>query len=257
MSSRVLSEAAFARVIRAGDSQRFEIDLKLHRESLLNDAVAFAGAKPASLPTPHATVLRGKPCVSYSDFSTHLILRAIARHLQRRLKISLPNRDRIVRGVIESLMDATPMYVMRRDITSFYESIPLGSLRETLLFDTASSAQVRAFLRVYFEQHCSGKICGLPRGIGLSAVLAEIAMRRFDQRVREIPGVYKYFRFSDDMIIFSYRPASDLAPLVADAVPEPMQFNKTKSYDVCLADPKNSTSEVGFEFLGYRFDVSA
>jgi hypothetical protein len=257
LSVSVLSARAFARVIRAGDSQRFAVNLKTERSALIDAAVNTALQVPATLPEFHATVLRGKPCVSYSDFSTNLILRSIARHLQQRLAIRPPNRDQIVLGVIQSLMDSTPMYVMRRDISSFYEHIPISPLRDRLLYDTASSLQIRAFLRAYFDQHCGERECGLPRGVGLSAILAEIAMRDFDQQVREIPGVYKYYRFSDDIIVFAFSSHDSVAEKLSQALPGGMRFNVSKSHDLDLSGTaRTGQASVSFDYLGYSFAVT-
>lgn len=253
----VLSKRAFAAVIRAGDSRRFAVDLKKSREAIISDAVNIASLRPASLPKFHATNIRGKACVSYSDFPTHLILRSIARHLQQRYRVKLPNRERMIRGVIESLLDSTPMYVLRRDISSFYETVPISPLRDKLLDHSASPAQVRDFIRAFFEQHCSHHPHGLPRGVGLSAILAEIAMDHFDQTIRQIPGVYKYYRYSDDILIFSFLPSEQVAKAVTDCLPQPMKFNRKKSFDLPLtcSDEKIAAQKT-FEYLGYHFSTS-
>jgi hypothetical protein len=128
------------------------------------------------------TRIRGKLVVSYSRYNDHLLLRAVARHLQRRLHVSLPNRERLVRGVIESLMDSTPMSILRRDISAFYESIPVAALRDKLLYDTASSTRVRNVFKKYFDQHCSGQENGIPRGVSVALFL------RFQDRLRDWRG---------------------------------------------------------------------
>jgi hypothetical protein len=243
--------------VRAGDSQRFGLDLKLEGSEIIEVASAAVLGSEVDLSVYSSTPIRGKPCISYQDYHAHLLLRAIARHLRRRLRISLPNRDRMIMGVIETLLDGTPAYVIRRDITSFYESIPVEPLREKLVFDTASSALVRNYLRKYFETHCpNAESCGLPRGVGLSALLAEISMRGFDAAVKTIPGVFKYYRFSDDIIIFSTtNPDSFLTQLDA-ALPETMSFNPDKSDEYFLPGKSSSPNdEIDFEYLGYSFSA--
>lgn len=43
---------------------------------------------------------------------------------------------------------------------------------------------------------------GLPRGLGISAVLSELYMKYFDLSIRRVGGVYYYARFVDDIIVF-------------------------------------------------------
>lgn len=254
MGYSVFSQESFAAAIRAGDSQRFAVDLKTDRQKIIQDALAEVNSEPKLEPFAVAMV-RGKECVSYLRYIDHLILRIVSRHLLRRLRLTLPSRYKIIKGVIESLMDATPMYVLRRDITSFYESIPIAALRDRLLYDTASSEKVRRVLRRYFGQHCSTSANGIPRGIGLSAVLAEIAMREFDRQVREVPGVYKYYRFSDDIVIFGFEGIGEIETAITNLLPAGMTFSQRKSVNVNLDETDGAVPEREFEYLGYRFRI--
>ena len=46
---------------------------------------------------------------------------------------------------------------------------------------------------------------GLPRGLNISATLAELYMKDFDHNIVTTDGVFYYSRFVDDIIIFSYK----------------------------------------------------
>ncbi|MEW9275138.1 antiviral reverse transcriptase Drt3a [Gluconobacter oxydans] len=260
MGYTVFSVGGLAQVVRAGDSRRFKIDLKNDRNAIIADASVNALAGEIKLNTFHTTSLRGHLCVSYSDYSSALVLRSVARHLKRRLRVRMPDRSQAVRGVITSLLDATPMTVIRCDIKSFYETIPVAPVREKLLYDTASSALVRDYLRQYFDCHCASSTCGLPRGAGLSAILAELAIRPFDERVRAIRGVYRLFRYADDIIVFASGPPEPIMSQMKAALPKGMRFNKSKSFLVDLnagplgkGQPERPRKEI--EYLGYLFSV--
>ena len=149
--------------------------------------------------------------MSIEGFHSQLVLRSLSRHITRRYGVVLPHRDLIVQSVIATLSDATPMHVVRTDISSFYESIPLQPLRR-LLYNSALPRIARSYLRAYFDKFCppTATDCGLPRGIGLSAVLAEFSMQDFDRKVCETTRVFKYFRFSDDIILFSTDEPTDI-----------------------------------------------
>lgn len=256
MARLLFSAKALASLIRAGDSQQFGLDLKADREAIIAGASTAALGGTIDLSAYGTTILRGKKCLSYSDYSTHLVLRSIARYLRHRHRIALPSRDRIVRGVIETLLDGSPMITIRRDITSFYESIPIEPIREKLLYDTGTSSLVRKYLQSFFDIHCPiGQSSGLPRGIGLSALFAEMSMTDFDDQVRRLPGVFKYYRFSDDIMIFSTRYDADLAGQLLGALPDSMKFSAAKSSEIEYPGKKGGPDPVALEYLGYRFET--
>ena len=259
MQNDVISTSAFARVVRAGDSKRFDVNLRENRATVLSDAVlAILEARAGRLGRYATTKLRSKDCVSYLEYADHLALRSISRHLKSKLKVSLPNRDAIIRGVIESLLDSTPITIIRRDISSFYETISTDPLREMVVYDTGSPLVVRELLSLYFDNHCSSGR-GLPRGVGLSAIFAEIAMKTFDQEVRKIDGVYRYYRFSDDIIVFSFSDAAAVSQALEQALPDGMSFNRRKHSDTSMPAISKSGPNMNhsFEYLGYKFSVEA
>ncbi|MBK9238939.1 MAG: RNA-directed DNA polymerase [Acidobacteria bacterium] len=254
MSYSVFSQETFASVLRVGDSQRFGIDLKFDRQQVIDLAMSEVNSDPQLAPFDRSMV-RGKECVSYRRYRDHLILRVVCRHLRRRLRLTLPSREKIIKGVIESLMDSTPMYVLRRDITSFYESIPTKPLKDQLLYDSASSEKMRRVLRRYFEQHCSSSDKGIPRGVGLSAILAELAMKDFDRRVREVPGVHKCYRFSDDIVIFCFDRFDSIDADLKNLLPDGMAFSHSKTVSLDLTQTSIQVPAPEFEYLGYRFRI--
>lgn len=254
----IFSSKSLARVVRAGDSQRFQVDLKNNREKILDEASQRASNKGITLKDYYRAKVKGKSCISYTDYGTNLVLRSLAAYITRRFRVTAPNRDQIVKGVIEGLMDATPMYVIRRDITSFYESVPLEKTRDKLLRDTALPRLVRHYIAAFFDEHCSGRESGLPRGIGLTAVIVELAMEDFDRRVRSIDGVYKYFRYSDDILIFAYKNHQSVIDEINKSLPQPMSFNPKKSDLVNFNAEKNPPPPpaISFEYLGYKFSTT-
>ncbi len=260
MAYSVFSTGGLAQVVRAGDSRRFGIDLKNDRNDIIAAASANALAGTITLDNFQSTTLRRRTLVSYRDYEQALILRSIARHLKRRLKVQMPDRNRAVRGVITSLLDCTPMFVIRCDIKSFYESVLVDDLREKLLYDTASSTLVRSYFERYFAAHCSNSQYGLPRGAGLSAVLAEISIRPFDDRVRTIPGVYRYFRYADDIVVFCLKEPTAVLQMMRTALPRGMQFNRSKTKIIDLTAPAVENGGPPrpykiFNYLGYELKV--
>jgi hypothetical protein len=241
--------------VRSGDSQRFNLDLVNDGPQIIEDICADAVARKVEFSTFFRTKIRSKPCITYTSYPETIVLRTIAAYLARRFRIAPANRDRVVAGAIEGMMDATPYWVIRRDVSSFYESIDAGSLRERLIYDTSIPRSVRYYLARFFDTHCPPGTRGLPRGIGLTAVLAELAMEKFDQQVRALPGVYRYFRYSDDIVIFAYDNVSKIEKALEALLPNGMVFNKKKCDTV---DFTGRTPGVkAFEYLGYRLSTTA
>lgn len=251
MAFQLISVSSFSRSIRAGDSKRFSVNLKKHRKEILEDVTREALTAPPILAPYAKTKIRGKACVSYQRYNDNLVIRAISDHLRRRLRVSTIDRNASIEGIVQGLSDGTPMHVLRRDIKDFYETIDVAAFRDRLLFDPLVTPRVRAYLKHFFDQHCPPGTIGLPRGIGLSALLAELHMQEFDRKVRNIEGVYRYYRFADDIFIFSDLPPADIAPLLAASLPTGMAFNAEKSVDRSLTSAETKT----VEFLGYQFRI--
>jgi Reverse transcriptase (RNA-dependent DNA polymerase). len=251
----IFSERSFAALIRPNDSARFSINLKVDRETIISNAVGEANSGVPGLEPYSATTRRGKTYVSYARYTDHLVLRAIGRHLMRRYRIKMPTRDEVVRGVIEGLTDATPMYVVRRDIQSFYEAIPTSNLCRSLITDIRTPRNVSRYLEKFFNQHCSSP-AGLPRGVGLSAIIAELYMQDFDQAVRQIPQVYRYYRYCDDIFIFLLERPDNLDAQLASILPAGMNFNSTKSFDCDISHGGNGGDVEGIDYLGYSFGLT-
>lgn len=248
----VLTANTLARMMRAGDSRRFRIDLAKNRTVILAGALE-AAAQPPDYSAAFPATVKGRECVSLKNYSLNLILRAISRYLTWRFGLRVRGRDEIVREVVESLGDSTPMYIIRRDIESFYESVPIERVRGDLLHTAVLPIQPRLFIKAFFDKFCGAGGQGVPRGVGLSAIIAELAMKDVDSRIREIPGVYKYFRYSDDILIFSYLPPAEIASHLVQIIGPHMSFNESKAQDVSVVDSGANVVDCSFEYLGYRF----
>lgn len=256
--SGYFSEKRIAQVIRVGDSRRFDVDLKNNRAAVLKQVLNEANNGCALFETPFRTIIKNRPCLSLKRYSSNLVLRIIAKHLGRRFRANPRTRDSVVKEIIETLGDSTPIYIIRRDIQSFYETLSVEYVRERLISGSELPPSMRAYLGEFFKTLCPAT-GGLPRGIGVSAIIAEMAMQRTDRRIKELPGVYKYFRYSDDMLIFSHKPPSDLLPKLNEiVVGSGLRFNKDKSDEVVLNSSEKSEAVIrNFEYLGYKFSVSS
>lgn len=254
MNRPVFTTHALRRVMRPRDRIRFGVDLKTGRDLLLEEALEYAETPPTSAPPFRIVQARGKDCVSYQDYSVHLTHRTIARYISRRFRVYPLSRSVIVQSVLEALSDATPMWVIRRDIKSFYETVPTTLIKARLLSNTAIPRIVRSHLATLLNTH-SPTDRGLPRGVGLAALLSEMAMNDFDQAIKGFAGVYRYFRFADDILIFSFKePHALIEALEAQISALGMRFNRGKSDVIEITnESKKSSISKSFDYLGYEF----
>lgn len=253
-----LDAHAFAGAFRAGDSKRFGLDLKKDREKIILAATTAAKTGFSAYGPVHATVSNGRQCKSIKDYSQTLILRILAKFIARRFRVDTNNRERMVRGVIESLSDSTPIFLVRRDISSFYETIPTQGLIKRLTQYTFIPTLLRQHLDCFFSTFCPPGKTGVPRGICVSPILAELSMEAFDKSVKSLPGVYKYFRYSDDILIFSYSPTAEIESNLPKMLPHGMKFNEKKSFSTALnCETKANQVTASIEYLGYSYRVSS
>ena len=184
------------------------------------------------------------------------------KHLQyclgRLFKVKQSDRYEITSQLAIILDDGIEKFIYRTDVADFYESIPEKAFKY-ILKENLLSKKNKQLLRHIMEQYYSkiGSRRGVPRGIGLSAYLAEIYMRQFDRQVSMMKDLVFYRRYVDDMI-FVFVPSShkNMATYVGhiDKLFEEyeLQKNKEKSRACELKYYPNKTS-YKFDYLGYNF----
>jgi hypothetical protein len=165
----------------------------------------------------------------------------------------------IVRGAVQIGSSGLSFTVMKLDIKSFYETITVEPIIQALKGDAAFSRQSVRLLSSFFEALERRQIYGLPRGLGLSATLAEYAMRPFDRTISTQAGVWYYSRFVDDVLVVLApdTSADDLRETAQAHLPEGLTLsrNKTESYSFSSSVAATDGEEYAFNYLGYRVSI--
>jgi hypothetical protein len=163
----------------------------------------------------------------------------------------------MIHQVKSLLREGCAFTVLRLDIKSFYESIDSAIVLNRIAQDSILSYTSRLLLKKLFETPQLSGQPGVPRGLGISATLAELYTRRLDRQIRSLKHVYFYGRYVDDMIIFTHANASDAeadVKTVLDALGLTLNSNKRTVVN-CYGDKnKHDQSSYGFNFLGYHLD---
>lgn len=200
----------------------------------------------------------GKPIYTTPNQPEHFFaLKQVQKNISRLFRVKQSNRYAIIEQVISLLGDQFPKFVIRTDIKDFYENIQheplLQRINQDNLLTPLSRKILTSILKSYKDQSGSNK--GIPRGIGVSAYLAELFMRDIDSDLQELKGVTYYARYVDDIIII-FTPSSveqnrnyleDVKNIVEGNYKLRVNSTKTQSFDLRNLGPNHS-----FNYLGYN-----
>ena len=204
----------------------------------------------------------GKPvfCID-TEPETFFVIKQLQRNINRIYGVKQANRHDLVCQVRDMLGGTFPFELVRTDISSFYESIDRKRLLEKLdsdqLLSPASKKYIKQVLVSYGVK--SGTAAGVPRGVGISAYLAEFYLRPVDSAIRAIPGLVLYCRFVDDIVaVFARPPAGNSLGSYEDRIIDifgqhALTHNAAKTKVFAFPNPHPQV----FEYLGYKFSVAA
>jgi hypothetical protein len=97
--------------------------------------------------------------------------------------------------------------------------------------------------------------------MGISAVLSDFMMQRFDKGLFDLPNVYFYARYVDDLLILtnSSEHQANFLQAIGVMLPTGLHLNSSKSEITSLGEstPGEMWSLPGnsFEYLGYQFQI--
>lgn len=203
---------------------------------------------------------KGKPvfCID-AEPETFFVIKQLQRNIHRIYGVKQANRHDLVCQLRDMLGSSFPFELVRTDISSFYESIDRKRLVEKLDRDQLLSPASKKYIKQVLDSYgaISGTLTGVPRGVGISAYLAELYLRPVDKAIRAIPGMVLYCRFVDDIVaVFARPPAGKSLGSFKDRIiaifgDNGLTHNASKTLELKLADaaPKK------FEYLGYRFHL--
>jgi hypothetical protein len=181
------------------------------------------------------------------------------QHNFRRLyKVKQASRYAIVSQIKTLLDDKFPKYIIRTDIEDFYESIPHVNLIRKLFEDNLLTFLSKRLIHIILTDYGfkAGSNKGVPRGVGLSAYLAELYMRDIDNEIKTLPDLIYYARYVDDIIMI-FVPSSNGHKCTKDEIKEiikrrSLSLNLAKTKEIDLAG-NNAREEI--EYLGYKMIV--
>lgn len=189
----------------------------------------------------------------HTDLLSHkLILRKLNDNLKRLYKDEQSNRRLIISQVKILLEETCPIYILKTDLKSFYDSIDRERLLSKLRDDSMLSYHSLVVLRKLFENPLLAETSGLPWGMALSSTLSEIYMRNFDRWIKRYKGVYFYSRFVDDILVFAYdkKTILELKDKISHFLEKGLSIREDKTHEY---NGNDITTKRPLEYLGYKF----
>ena len=188
---------------------------------------------------------------------TFFVIKQLQSNLNRLYGVKQANRHDLVCQVRDTVNGRFPYEIVRTDISSFYESIDrktlLGKLDGDHLLSPSSKTFIKQVLKAYGALAATD--VGIPRGVGISAYLAELYLRSIDREIRQISGLVLYCRYVDDILVVFARPPTgkhsgpykDLIVKILTKGGLTHNIKKTNEFDL------GAQGNIKFEYLGYRF----
>lgn len=186
----------------------------------------------------------------------YFTMKQLQSNLSRLFNVKQANRSEIVSQVKVLLNDGFPKYVIRTDIDDFYENIPQEPLIKKIKGNNLMTPFSRKILIHILNKYkeLSGSDKGIPRGIGISAYLAELYMRDIDKDLMSLKGISYYARYVDDIIIIFTPISTGQSRGYLDEVKEvvakfKLNLNDTKT---CSFDLQSNKQMYRLDYLGYE-----
>ena len=237
--------------------KRKEVELLKELEKISFEINAKKSKGKYQLKLEKSDEITSKPVyLIQKDALSFFVIKQIQKNIRKLYKVKQSDRHQIVSQLFHLLNNQFPKHLIRTDIKEFYESIPQDKLLEIIerenLLSFSSKQYIKAILKEY--QVLSGKAVGIPRGIGVSAYLAELYMREFDRHIKDDDEVIFYARYVDDIVVlYAPKPDSDTSTKLKK------MRDQAAKLDLLLNDEKGKTFEYSlpqpfkFDFLGYKF----
>lgn len=205
-----------------------------------------------------------------TDEAQFYAVKQLQYNIRKTFGVKQSDRYSILKQLKQLLEDGLPKIIIRTDIKSFYESIPQDELKDKIENNTLLTYQSKQFISSILDKYeslkCNSIISqkvGIPRGIGISAYLAELYMRDIDQRIKAVHNVTYYARYVDDIIIIitptskfdDYNYLEDVTKIIEHGKLN-LNSNKTTNDFIDRVNDDNNGKNVQVSYLGYKFNIN-
>lgn len=260
MDNQCFSEGSLAKCFKPCDffkDQRLADDK--YRAAVVNEGVRISETLFSSGINIKTVELGEKKGYSVSKLAEKLVLRKSTLNVSGCSNLTLKHRNLIISELRQQLKEGTQYRIYRLDIKSFFESVDVKSVEQSLEQVSNISTHTKNIINSYLAKFnaFTGRN-GLPRGVEVSPVVSEIILSKFDEVVNDCRDVFYYARFVDDILIItsSNEDKKSFLRLIKGYLPTNLFFNYNKIKIQDVPTRKKLKHEVAdFDFLGYNFKV--
>lgn len=220
----------------------------------------FNGTNPVS-----SFHLKKKTIYRLPKLEDELVLRKLSADLKHASKTSNRGRAFIVKNLALLLEEGVPYRLYRFDVKNFYESFDAQAVKEKLANFSQLSPLGQRIFSSFYEYYVAIGGKGVPRGLGISAVLSDLMMTSFDKKAASQSTVYFFARYVDDIVIITNASenAVEFIQLIDNILPDGLALNGAKQKvvedlkRVESIKAKDAPAPVRFsiDYLGYQFGV--
>ncbi|EPJ5335181.1 antiviral reverse transcriptase Drt3a [Enterobacter cloacae] len=252
MLDQRINPQVFLRMTSLKDIIRYKLGRnKEEYLSSFKEAIDLINSKSHNFDDIFSYDIKGKTIFKVQTIASLYYSRYINKTLKRLYKVKQSNRDIITQQINALLTETSPFYIIKGDVKDFYESINcdrvIRKLKEDKLLDLRHIAVIEQVLG-----NSKGSI-GIPRGISFCSTLGELFVRKFDEEIRRMPGVYFYARYVDDFVIFTHDDEINISHIEKELSKLGLCLNKNKTHKYSSALLYKNKQCI--TFLGYMHEI--
>lgn len=247
---------AFDKLANKRDAARETRDQVL--ENFLNETSKEAAKTGFHIEINKVSPKGKKPVyIAKDNAANYYVTKQLSKNIRRLYKVKQADRSLISKQLSSFLIEQFPYHIIRLDISKFYEDIDQKILLQKITGDellSFNSVRLIKSLLYNYSKLAGTPNLGIPRGIGVSAYLAELYMRDIDKSIRSLPDIVFYARYVDDIVaVFAPSKGSVVggykSKMEEFITNKNLTLNHTKMEDL-------SKTNLGwtFEYLGYRYN---
>ena len=209
----------------------------------------------------------GKKIYFFEDNSTlFFLLKKLQFNLKLSYDVKQSNKYELTYQLKNILENNFPKFIIKTDLSSFYENINLKRMKYLISANnTLTNNSKKLIFKILNEYEIySKKSLGIPRGIGISAYLAEIYLKDFDNDIKSIPEITYYARYVDDIVIVftpnilsnTYSYLEQVKNIIHKYN---LYINEKKTSVFNFTEPTSNSTNIKnecLEFLGYKYHFS-
>ncbi|MCR9010837.1 antiviral reverse transcriptase Drt3a [Gabonibacter chumensis] len=146
--------------------------------------------------------------INKDDEKQFFVIKCLQRNIYRTFKVKQANRHVIMTQLKLLLNESLPKYIIRTDVTHFFESISQERLFQKIETNTLLSNKSKTLIKAIVKEYENLKDktqydlkLGIPRGIGVSSYLSELYMKDIDREISGREEILYYVRYVDDIFL--------------------------------------------------------